>query len=191
MGFFSNLADKVHISEECQYMGGHPDWNSSDKGILTVDNDKITYRSGLLSTSRFEIPIQEVTNANLQTQEQISRNVTLARVLMFGVFALGMKKKKVDTTQYLVISYKENGIENSVVFQSSYIGGLSSSIMKARQVYAKNHPEIEEQRQTESTNTQPVDDIPTQIKKLADLRDQGILTEDEFNKKKTELLAKM
>lgn len=34
-------------------------------------------------------------------------------------------------------------------------------------------------------------DIPTQIKKLAELKNQGILTEDEFNKKKTELLSKM
>lgn len=35
------------------------------------------------------------------------------------------------------------------------------------------------------------DDIPTQIKKLADLKDAGILTEAEFQAKKTELLSKM
>jgi Short C-terminal domain len=34
-------------------------------------------------------------------------------------------------------------------------------------------------------------DIADQIKKLADLRDQGVLTEDEFQQKKAELLAKM
>lgn len=34
-------------------------------------------------------------------------------------------------------------------------------------------------------------DIPLQIKKLADLKDQGILTEDEFETKKKELLSKM
>lgn len=34
-------------------------------------------------------------------------------------------------------------------------------------------------------------DIPNQIKKLADLKSQGILTEEEFTQKKTELLAKM
>ena len=188
MGFFSNLADKVHISEERQYMGGHPDINKTCKGILTVNNDKIIFRGGMLS--KFEIPIQEVTNNNLQTQEQISHNVTLTRLLAFGVFAFGMKKKKVDTTQYLVISYKENGIENSVVFQSNYVGGLASSIMKARQVYAKNNPEIEVQ-ESEPVNNVQMEDIPTQIKKLADLKNQGVLTEDEFDKKKSELLARM
>lgn len=35
------------------------------------------------------------------------------------------------------------------------------------------------------------DDIPSQIKKLSDLKDQGILTDDEFSAKKAELLSKM
>jgi hypothetical protein len=34
-------------------------------------------------------------------------------------------------------------------------------------------------------------DIPSQIESLAKLKEQGILTKDEFNKKKTELLTKM
>lgn len=34
-------------------------------------------------------------------------------------------------------------------------------------------------------------DIPAQIKKIADLRDANILTEDEFQQKKNELLSKM
>lgn len=37
----------------------------------------------------------------------------------------------------------------------------------------------------------PAEDIPAQIQKLAALRDQGILTEEEFTSKKAELLAKM
>ncbi|CAB1242689.1 Bacterial PH domain protein [Clostridiaceae bacterium BL-3] len=35
------------------------------------------------------------------------------------------------------------------------------------------------------------ENVPEQIKKLAELKSQGILTEQEFTKKKTELLAKM
>lgn len=35
------------------------------------------------------------------------------------------------------------------------------------------------------------DDIPSQIKKLSELRDSGILTEEEFSNKKNELLSKM
>lgn len=39
-------------------------------------------------------------------------------------------------------------------------------------------------------NLNPVD-IPSQLKKLAELRDQGILTEQEFTDKKRELLSRM
>lgn len=43
----------------------------------------------------------------------------------------------------------------------------------------------------EGMNTQNLDDIPEQIAELDILRKKGILTEAEFQKKKTELLAKM
>ena len=43
--------------------------------------------------------------------------------------------------------------------------------------------------QGSSNSTQ--DDIPSQIKKLSDLKDSGILTEEEFESKKQELLKKM
>lgn len=42
-----------------------------------------------------------------------------------------------------------------------------------------------------STQTKRADDIPAQIAELDKLRKQGIVTEAEFQKKKTELLAKM
>lgn len=37
----------------------------------------------------------------------------------------------------------------------------------------------------------PISDIPDQIKRLSELRDSGILTEDEFVQKKKELLSRM
>ncbi|GIV29813.1 MAG: hypothetical protein KatS3mg028_0879 [Bacteroidia bacterium] len=42
-----------------------------------------------------------------------------------------------------------------------------------------------------TVNSGQSNDIPDQIKKLSELRDQGIITDDEFNHKKTELLSKM
>ena len=42
-----------------------------------------------------------------------------------------------------------------------------------------------------SAKSSVADDIPSQIKKLAELKDMGVLTEKEFDEKKTELLNKM
>jgi hypothetical protein len=46
----------------------------------------------------------------------------------------------------------------------------------------------------EQTGLTPIEvgiDAPTMISKLADLRTQGVLTDEEFQKKKSELLSKM
>ena len=48
-----------------------------------------------------------------------------------------------------------------------------------------------EKKGQDTTPTKPTVDIPDQIRKLAELKDQGILTTDEFETKKTELLAKL
>jgi hypothetical protein len=47
------------------------------------------------------------------------------------------------------------------------------------------------QRQTSSEGAASMSDIPAQIKQLADLKDSGVLTEEEFAKKKQELLDRM
>ncbi|WP_207727691.1 SHOCT domain-containing protein [Clostridium faecium] len=51
----------------------------------------------------------------------------------------------------------------------------------------RNEEKVDEVNLCSSSN----EDIPGQIKKLSELREQGILTEEEFNNKKTELLARI
>ncbi len=56
------------------------------------------------------------------------------------------------------------------------------------------HDKVEDLRgniSSGSNQNQTTVDIPSQIKKLADLRDSGILTNEEFEQKKSELLSKM
>ena len=48
-----------------------------------------------------------------------------------------------------------------------------------------------EKKDQETTPPEPTVDIPDQIRQLAALKDQGILTEEEFELKKTELLARI
>ena len=48
-----------------------------------------------------------------------------------------------------------------------------------------------EKTEQEITHSESIEDIPDQIRKLAELKDYGILTEDEFESKKKELLARL
>ena len=47
------------------------------------------------------------------------------------------------------------------------------------------------ERLRNEASTAPAESITDQIKKLGELRDGGLLTEDEFNAKKAELLARL
>lgn len=51
--------------------------------------------------------------------------------------------------------------------------------------------ELQQYEKVSVNHKAPASDIPAQIKALADLRDSGVLTEDEFQTKKAELLSKM
>ncbi|MGZ8892956.1 MAG: SHOCT domain-containing protein [Halobacteriota archaeon] len=60
-----------------------------------------------------------------------------------------------------------------------------SSGPRTRNMYAAVAPAPQEEQASGSS------DVTEQIKKLAELRDQGILTDEEFQVKKKELLAKL
>ena len=63
--------------------------------------------------------------------------------------------------------------------------GVAESIMSVLRepLEALSHPSPE--------STSAAEDVPDQIRKLAELRDAGILTDKEFDSKKSELLARM
>ena len=59
--------------------------------------------------------------------------------------------------------------------------GFKSALINAKAYLEQGAPELSENKP----------DIPLMISKLADLRTQGVLTEDEFQQKKSELLSKL
>lgn len=203
MGFFSNIKElgkeqkraREELQEKfkqggkplgiasCKYLGGHPAIIGEKDGLIQVNKAGIIFEPGLTLETLY-IPIENIIRGEFKTDEQITKDVTLTRLLAFGVFAFGMKKKRKEITNYVVLTYTENEIENTILFQTKTAGAFASSIMKARQEYATEHPQA-------GQNNNVTADIPSQIKKLSELREQGILTEEEFNNKKKELLSKM
>lgn len=183
--FGKEMNKVVFAFGKCKYLGGHPKITKICEGSMAVNNDKIIFQAGFFKN--LEIPISDVINCSIQTQEQISRNVTLTRLLLFGIFAFGMKKKKVDTIQYLTITYIENGIEQTVIFESNKSVQLSSAIMRARQIYSDEHKAIKPEN---NLNNKISSCISIQLNNLSDLQIANLIGEEEFQKKKKELLSR-
>lgn len=167
-----------------KYLGGHPDILVSLDGMIHVNPSGIFFDASL-SNQFFFIPISQIMKSELKTEEQISKDVTLTRLVALGIFAFGLKKKRIEKQFYLIITYIDAGIENTIAVETNAVASTASSaIVKFRMEYAKTNPEIV------STN-EDINSIPNMLKKLSDLKNDGILTEAEFNEKKKELLAKI
>lgn len=165
----------------CDYLGGHPDLMTNGQGMFSVNKTGLLFVATLSNNAIF-IPINDVIKAEFKTDEQISKDVTLTRLLAFGIFAFGMKKKRREVTNYLIVTITVAGIEGTVLFESKIASKLASAVVKAKQLNpATNNVGVTIEKV----------DIPEQIRKLSELKEQGILTDEEFTLKKSELLAKM
>lgn len=64
----------------------------------------------------FKIPYSNMNSMAMKTESQISRDVTLTRLVLMGAFAFGAKKKTVTTDVFVVINYNDSdGKEQSMI----------------------------------------------------------------------------
>ena len=111
------------------------------------------------------------------------------------ILIVGRRTKKTLPYERIAQVNLSNGILTTDI-EVVNTGGADNVVVRAvNKKEAVKAKELIEQKMleisTKRNGTTVADDIPAQIKKLSDLKQQGILTEVEFNSKKSELLAKM
>lgn len=175
----SKLITKV---SDVEYKGGHPLITKEGKANIEIYNSKIAIECFM---TRHEIDFKNILNVNYETQDQMEKRITATRLLTLGVFALAFKKKKKTTEKFLTVDFRdENDIEITVVFSGSNVSNAYSIIYSALSDYKKTHP-IEKMT---SDNVVAQNDPYEELKKIKELLDLGIITNEEFDKKKRELL---
>lgn len=175
----------------CKYEGGHPDLPKPGNGVLEICERGTVFDAGMFAQG-FYIPHSALLAAEIKTDEQISKDVTLTRLLTLGVLAFGLKKKRVEKHNYLVVKFKDAaGLEQTVIFEGKKMPEAAGQLAKARQKVATSVPSTSPKTEQPASAPKPTVDIADQIRKLAELKAEGILSEDEFQTKKSELLARM
>lgn len=162
------------------YCGGIPEMTKADMVEIVVNQNEVQILRGFSKT--IKIPIAAITNVSLKTDEQISKDVTLTRLFLLGIFAFGAKKKTRQVTNYLVIEYENNGISCSGIFTGEKAAKIYADIAKMRQLYLQKNPPVCEISST------PVD-CTAEIEKYYNLAQQGIISQEEFQAKKNQLLG--
>lgn len=101
-------------------------------------------------------------------------------------FRVDQRVLKKDCSDFLVITCNIDGIETEILFQGKAASIANSNILKKIIDNNKNNTSNAKNDSGDITM-----DIPEQIRKLSELKEQGILTEEEFNAKKSELLSRL
>ncbi len=169
------------------YLGGIPQIKKScDVKVHAFINEvQIDAKGGLFGTT-VKIPYTNIYDVQLQTEEQVSKDVTLTRLLLIGVFAFGAKKKTKTVNYCLVIDYEKDGIRTKGVFSGESCNKIYGEITTWRQkALQKQGTQAEPTAPTTNQTTDPA----AEIAKYKSLLDSGAITPDEYEAKKKQLLG--
>jgi hypothetical protein len=184
---------KIRVGLACMYMGGNGPWRATKARInIFAQGDDLRLEAPL--QAKVSMPLVTVTATSDMSMER-SKHLTATRVVTLGVFALAAKKGKTEMHQYLhvegtAINTRKQEAAVALVFETKNAVGIAGAIGKLVAEARERHG-LGPVNDTGESFTPSGTDIPEQIKKLADLRDGGILSPTEFETKKSELLSRM
>lgn len=170
---YENLTKNNPCLINAKYISGISELNKELIGTLVIEDDKLNLYDTVFREKNLSFEISRTQNIVYDE----SSKITLGRALFFGLGALVLKKN----TYYLIIEYtSDNGINNQLVFDTGNQRNMEffNFLNTARNKYAKPN------------GNAPIQ-VTEQLRELAKLKDEGILTEEEFANKKKVLLEKI
>jgi membrane protein YdbS with pleckstrin-like domain len=133
---------------------------------FVVTSRRVIYRSGVISKRGVEIPLERINNINFH-QRLIDR--------IIGAGDLDIESAGKDGQSHFDFIRHPDGVQHEIY----------------RQMESRNMPVAMMQPAPAVASPTPGAAVPEQIEQLARLRDQGHITEAEFEAKKAELLEQM
>jgi uncharacterized membrane protein YdbT with pleckstrin-like domain len=141
---------------------------------FVVTSQRVIYRTGVLRRRGVEIPLTRISNINFD-QGLWERVIGAGDLVIESAGEQGQSRftdvQHPDAVQQEVYRRMEGEARRQASFQSE---GIAEAVERAT---AAPGP--------------PAADVPDQIRKLAELRDAGAISADEYERKKAELLERM
>jgi hypothetical protein len=106
------------------YAGGHPDINDSIENI-SIKKEGDVFKLYIVSPLHdkvpelipsSEIPINDINDITIEDASSIEKKITVGRIFLVGIFALGWRKKKKEELSFLVIDWKKGKFNHSTIF---------------------------------------------------------------------------
>ena len=157
-----------------EYIGGFKDQRKAN-GILKFYETYIEFKA--LLKPPMNIKYEDMAGIKVESPDDVSKRVTATRLLLVGIFAFAFKKSKKEA--FIVMELTDG---QEVIF---HLNGMSQQDTRAKLsgVIAKVKSNIS------STSTPNPSSVADELSKLAKLKDQGLLTDNEFTTQKNKLLG--
>lgn len=174
-----------------EYKGGHPNFSALAKVSLTDTPEGIVAFDNKSKNVFFTIEWDRITSisADSETVKKGSSGLTAMGVAVGrSDLALLSAVGRTVTNNFLNIGYKASGLETTISFEGKLASEAVAYYISRRSKYITDHKQ-EEAKPDDQHQVSP--DPVEQIKKLAELKEAGILTEEEFEDKKKKLLSEV
>lgn len=159
-------------------LGGSPDFKPGSTVFVSYSTTELRLKSGFKSKS---YPLDQL-QTRAETQQDLERRVTATRLVTLGIFAFAFKKSKQHLHQILTIEINTPTGAIDLVFETDKAAQYAQSLnRKAIQQVQAEPPQV----------PQGALSSMDKLRELGDLRDTGIITAEEFETKKAELLARL
>jgi hypothetical protein len=165
---------------QAEYMGGYGD-NRKAKGIITFYENQSEF-SAVMST-KFAIPNAQIKNIAIEGKDEVNRRVTVTRLLAIGIFAFALKKKNKDQEAYITLELTD-GQEVILFVENKAPMALRAKLARVISTVKQSSATDDTQKVSQSTQSSVADELA----KLSRLKEQGVLTQAEFDSEKTKLL---
>jgi hypothetical protein len=102
------------------YIGGFQEISGGDVKVnIKISNENLYIYFINKDNNEKIISMSKIIDAECSTSEQVSKDLTLGRIVVFGILAWGLKKKTKEITKCAIITYKdENNKLRSLVFET-------------------------------------------------------------------------
>lgn len=167
---------------QVEYMGGYSDKRKA-KGVLTFFEKQTEFSSPL--STKFTILNSQIKDVVIEGKDEVNRRVTVTRLLAVGIFAFALKKKNKDQEAYITLELSD-GQEVILFVDDKAPMALRAKLAKV--ISAVKQANISSQSQTAQSVANS--SVADELAKLASLKEQGILTQEEFNSEKAKILSK-
>ncbi len=164
-----------------KYIGGYDPQHKKTffEGWLNCYENEVEYKDRGIA-----IPANQIVSFEITGKEQTNTRLSVTRMVTLGVFSLAAPKRSTKKEAAIYVGLKDG---RQLMFQTT---NLTESDVHRKLASAISHYsslQAEQNNHQQSAPTQTLD-VAGEIARFAELQKQGILTDDEFETKKKQLL---